>query len=227
MPPPMKEWSSAPPGVPALIHSVLACGPYFDETALTASIVLFLLVKPLAYFGFIQAFRYRVSRPIPMRFRQAAFLTIVRSLMGLAATGLAATIFLNSPQAFPDSAGWVFLYIERILSWWFVGSWGAGLRGRRLLGWVLSGTMINAAFDGAVLLGLMHGWQPMALVTAGVAVFIVALHMVGRRDSLKNRFSSNLKCIGCGYDLTGNLSGRCPECGRSLIGSESPAPATV
>ena len=25
-------------------------------------------------------------------------------------------------------------------------------------------------------------------------------------------------CRACGYDLTGNVSGRCPECGRSVLG---------
>lgn len=24
-------------------------------------------------------------------------------------------------------------------------------------------------------------------------------------------------CRGCGYDLTGNVSGRCPECGNSIL----------
>lgn len=206
-----------------MISCVLACGPYFDETAITASIVLFLLIKPLAYFGFIQAFRYRVSRPIPMRFRQAVFLTFLRTVLGFVATALGALVVASSHDGSMFIAGWVFLYVERLGSWWFVGSWGAGLRGRRLLGWILSGTMINAAFDGAVLLGLMHGWQPMALVSAGVAAFIIALHMVGRRDSLKARFSSSAICIGCGYDLTGNLSGRCPECGRTLMASVQPA----
>ena len=160
-----------------------------------------------------------------MRFRQAAFLTFVRSVLGFAATGLGALVVSSSHDESMFMAGWVFLYVERLGSWWFVGSWGAGLRGRRLLGWILSGTMINAAFDGAVLLGLMHGWIPMAIVTASVAMFIVALHVVGRRDSLKARFSSNAICLGCGYDLTGNLSGRCPECGRTLMAS--PLPATV
>jgi len=206
-----------------LISCVLACGPYFDETAITASIVLFLLIKPLAYFGFIQAFRYRVSRPIPMRFRQALFLTFLRTVLGFVATGLGALMLSAAHDPSFLIAGWVFLYVERLASWWFVGSWGAGLRGRRLLGWVLSGTMINAAFDGAVLIGLTDGWQPMAMVSAGVAVFIVVLHIVGRRDSLKARFTSTATCLGCGYDLTGNLSGRCPECGRSLMGTVAAA----
>jgi hypothetical protein len=144
-------------------------------------------------------------------------------VLGFVATGAGALVVFTTHDPSILIAGWVFLYVERLASWWFVGSWGAGLRGRRLLGWVLSGTMINATFDGAVLLGLMHGWQPMALMTAGVGMFIVALHVIGRRDSLKNRFGSTVNCIGCGYDLTGNLSGRCPECGRALLSAVAAA----
>lgn len=34
-------------------------------------------------------------------------------------------------------------------------------------------------------------------------------------------------CLGCGYDLTGNMGGRCPECGRALPDSrDSKSPAT-
>jgi hypothetical protein len=206
-----------------LISLVVACGPYFEETALAASVVLFVVIKPLAYFGFIQAFRYRVSRPIPMRFRQALFLTFLRTALGIAAVGLGAWTVSRSQQPAMIAAGWIFLYVERVASWWFVGWWGAGLQGRRLVGWVLSGTMINATFDGAVLLGLMHGWQPMAMLSAGVALFIIVLHIIGRRDSLRTRFSNSARCRDCGYDLTGNVSGRCPECGITVVASASSA----
>lgn len=27
-------------------------------------------------------------------------------------------------------------------------------------------------------------------------------------------------CVSCGYDLTGNLSGRCPECGEAILQDE-------
>ncbi|MGD8454240.1 MAG: hypothetical protein PVJ57_20700 [Phycisphaerae bacterium] len=30
-------------------------------------------------------------------------------------------------------------------------------------------------------------------------------------------------CLRCGYDLTGNVSGRCPECGRELTDDEGAA----
>jgi hypothetical protein len=35
-------------------------------------------------------------------------------------------------------------------------------------------------------------------------------------------------CSGCGYDLTGNVSGRCPECGAAILATEArPAPVGV
>ena len=33
------------------------------------------------------------------------------------------------------------------------------------------------------------------------------------------------ECQGCGYNLTGNISGRCPECGMKIVASEADAPA--
>jgi hypothetical protein len=198
-----------------MCETMLACGPYFDEGGLLGSLALFLLVKPLAYFAFIQAFRYRVSRPIPMRMSQAVWLAAWRAGMGIGFTGLGA-LTLNALQIRDWLAlGWIFLYSERLFSWWLVGRYGARLRGRRLIGWVVSGTAINAAFDVALVWGLIEGWLPQAVIVAIVAVFIAALHVVGRRDSLKWRFSDGAACTGCGYDLTGNLSGRCPECGQA------------
>ena len=46
----------------------LACGPYISETEFWVSLSIFLFFKPLAYYAFIQAFRYRVSAAIPMTF---------------------------------------------------------------------------------------------------------------------------------------------------------------
>ena len=44
------------------MESILACGPYFGPDGLVVSGIIFLVLKPLAYFAFIQAFRYRVAR---------------------------------------------------------------------------------------------------------------------------------------------------------------------
>jgi hypothetical protein len=200
----------------------LACGPYFDETGFWASVLLLVLVKPLAYFAFIQAFRYRVSRPFPMKFSQAAKLAALRAGLGLVMTAIGAVVFIGLARLARNesflAASWVYLYFERLVAWWFVGWWGAGLRGRRLIGWIASGTLINAAFDAAMALGLFMGPAPMIGITVAIGLFIAMLHAVGRRASLKLRFTRRPVCLSCGYDLTGNLSGRCPECGRAVDG---------
>jgi hypothetical protein len=207
------------------IPMTLACGPYLpsSESGMWTSLALFLLVKPLAYFAFIQAFRYRVSRVVPMRFSQAAKLAALRAVLGIGIVGVGAAILLASRSEALLMISWIFLYGERVFSWWLVGSKGAGLRGRRLLGWVISGTCINVAFDVAMVWGMLEGPMPPVLIVAGIAVFIAALHVVGRRDSLKRRFASITHCMGCGYDLTGNLSGRCPECGMTIGAAPNPA----
>jgi hypothetical protein len=195
---------------------MLGCGPYFHEEGLVGAIILFLLVKPLAYFAFIQAFRYRVSRPIPMRTGQAVKLAALRAGLGIALVGLGTVVLLAYKNEQLLFASWGFLYVERLFSWWLVGWRGAGLKGRRLVGWIISGTMINGAFDAAVVWGLMEGPLPQVGLVSAIAIFIGALHIIGRRDSLKARFRNDICCAMCQYDLTGNLSGRCPECGHAL-----------
>lgn len=55
-------------------------------------------------------------------------------------------------------------------------------------------------------------------VLAGVSVVAALLLGMGLRPALRRRWRvANHMCAACGYDLTGNLSGTCPECG-------SPAP---
>jgi hypothetical protein len=34
----------------------------------------------------------------------------------------------------------------------------------------------------------------------------------------RDRRYQSLSCQGCGYDLTGNVSGACPECGQTVAG---------
>lgn len=204
----------------------LACGPYFDPAGMITSLVLFLAIKPLAYFAFIQAFRYRVSRPIPMRTSQAIALTGARAGLGIVIVGFGALIIRTfSDQNVPEVllTSWTWLYAERLFSWWIVGWRGAGLRGRRLIGWIISGTLINAAFDAAMVWGLFEGIVPQIGIVAGVAVFIGLLHATGQRESLKARFSDKPLCAMCGYDLTGNLSGTCPECGKGIGAQAVPA----
>ncbi len=48
-------------------------------------------------------------------------------------------------------------------------------------------------------------WFPGVLL--GIALWIQAKRRAANKDC----------CIACGYNLTGNISGRCPECGTELV----------
>jgi hypothetical protein len=51
---------------------------------------------------------------------------------------------------------------------------------------------------------------------AGVAMVVVVL-LAGLRRAARRRWRlANGICIACGYDLTGNVSGKCPECGVAV-----------
>ncbi len=203
------------------IHSMLGCGPYFEPSGLIASFVLFLLVKPLSYFAFVRAFRFRVCREIPMTGRRAAALAALRAGLGLVLVGGGAAAFVNFGRSSGALIGWVYLFLARATAWWIVGR-VAGLRGRRMIGWIVSGEAINVAFDVAVVAGLWKGaWAP-AIAVALIVALIYWLETRGRRPELQARFSSHPACRKCQYNLTGNLSGICPECGTTIISGFQP-----
>lgn len=198
----------------------LGCGPFFSTAGLWVSLVVLLLIKPATYFAFIQAFRYRVSRDIPMRFKQAALLTVARTVLGALILGGVALGGALLPSALGGSeyrmpALWVFLGLERLVLWLCLGIY-AGLRTRRLVGWTISGVCIDLAYDASIGVSLADEWLIHAAILGGVFVFIFALHKIGRRDSLRARFNAKPHCAKCAYDLTGNLSGTCPECGTAI-----------
>lgn len=206
-------------------HGMLACGPYFDEAGLIASLALLLLIKPLSYYAYIRAFRYRVSAAIPMTVGQCVKLALLRAGLGLALVGGGALLLINYSHSSNGIYGWVYLYLSRLLAWWIVGR-VADLRGWRMIGWIAGGEAINVAFDLAVVAGLGEGILPAAIAVAVIGVFIAILHRLGHRPSLLARFAANPHCPVCQYNLTGNLSGICPECGTPIRLS-SPAPHSV
>jgi hypothetical protein len=200
----------------------LACGPFFSETGALVSLFILLVVKPATYFAFIQAFRYRVSRELPMSFRGAIGLAVVRTLVGAAlivgaalAAGLLTRVSVT-PASYNPVLLWGFLAAERVALWLCLGMY-AGLRTRRLVGWTISGVCIDLAYDVAVGVSLADQWLIHAGILAAVAVFIAVLHRIGRRPSLRARFDSFPRCPRCSYNLTGNLSGVCPECGTPAV----------
>ena len=55
------------------------------------------------------------------------------------------------------------------------------------------------------------------------ALVLPGLWLVGTWRGVRRRGAG--QCPGCGYDLTGNQSGLCPECGRPVPRNEVPSPA--
>jgi hypothetical protein len=199
----------------------LACGPFFSTTGLFVSLFVLLVVKPLTYFAFIQAFRYRVARDVPMSFRRAVMLALARTFIGAAlivfvafAAGLLSSASI-APSDYHPPILWGLLAAERLALWLCLGVY-AGLRTRRLVGWTISGVCIDLAYDVAVGVTLADQWLLHAAILAAVTVFLVLLHLIGRRASLRARFDSSPRCTRCAYDLTANVSGVCPECGTPV-----------
>lgn len=81
-------------------------------------------------------------------------------------------------------------------------------RGRAL--WVLFGvTLVVSMLFGASL-------GPASVVIA-VPTWLFGLLHIGRKARTERRFIEDLRnnlCTRCKYDLSGNTSGRCPECGQ-------------
>ena len=202
--------------------AILACGPFFSTAGLGVSLLVLLVVKPATYFAFIQAFRFRVSRDVPMSFKRAVGLAVTRTLVGAALLGSVAAVASlvwrasTGPHTFQPVILWGTLGAERLGLWFCLGKY-AGLGSRRLVGWTLSGVCIDLAYDVAVGVALADQWPIHVGILAGVAVFIYALHRIGRRRSLVARFDATPRCARCAYDLTANVSGVCPECGTAVV----------
>ena len=202
----------------------LACGPYFSSTGIVGSILLLTLGKPLVYWFFILAFRYRVSTPTPMSRHRAGFLALLRALIGIGVIGLSAAALYGAGLGGDVPTAWGILIAERALMWLVLGYRGAHLRGRRLLGWTLSGIGIDIAFDVTVAASVFSGAGVAVGLGLALAAFLVPLFLIGRRPSLTARFLAADVCCGCGYDLTGNVSGICPECGLAISASGAATP---
>ena len=84
-------------------------------------------------------------------------------------------------------------------------------------------TLAFGAFLGAMAwlytwLGGVFGYEsliwPFAVFTAVPGAFV--LRLLHRRIVRRGRWRRGL-CLACGYDLRGNVSGHCPECGRRIV----------
>ena len=69
----------------------------------------------------------------------------------------------------------------------------------------------------ALVPSVMRGWVSIAFVAVFVALMVISLVRLYRRDRRATRFNRG-DCLHCGYSLTGNVSGVCPECGSPVAG---------
>lgn len=197
--------------------ATLACGPYFSATGIITSLALLVIAKPLVYAFFVLCFRYRVTTPAPLNLGRVLGIAALRAVIGVgllaAAWGVLQTGLLGRAD---EPVAWGLLLAERAVVWLAIGFLGVHLRGRRLLGWTLSGLGIDAAFDVTVAASVIGGPVVAIGLVLALVAFLVPLFLIGRRPSLKARFFAANICRGCGYDLTGNASGICPECGTAI-----------
>ena len=84
------------------------------------------------------------------------------------------------------------------------------------LGWLLN------PYYSVTRQGILHNdmlfWGTLMLLASAIGFWIVAA---------RGRAVDPRLCRACRYDLTGNVSGVCPECGRAVAGGDGSQPASA
>lgn len=196
--------------------SMLAHGISGADISNAIAYVLFSLLpltiaKFFAYVAFTYTFKYQVSRSIPLPLGKAFIVAGTRTIIGL----LVGFYAVGLRQDWGLASAIVGMNLIRITAWTAIGWLILSLRNRRLVGWVIAGTLLNLLFDVILYFDWFWNWRG-ALVVAGIIIYLAILTAIGRRDSLQYRFSLTPRCHQCGYSLIGNLSGICPECGKAI-----------
>ena len=80
-------------------------------------------------------------------------------------------------------------------------------------------TSVSSDLSHTLLNGIIVGLYAAVFIAVPVGVVAVLAQRITIRR-MGNRVKSG-HCYGCGYDLTGNVSGRCPECGAAVTAAKS------
>ncbi|MBL8881025.1 MAG: hypothetical protein JNG88_18065 [Phycisphaerales bacterium] len=179
------------------------------------------IAKAALYWLLVWAFRYRVSSVRPAQPRRVVAVTGLRGAVGpLVLLAGWATASVEG-----GVAGYLVMSVVRLVAWVFVGS-VMRLRGMRYVGFVLSGMWIDLSADIAIYAAAgrhdpsstVLASVPLGLLIAAplLGVLLVPLCLSSKSSALLARFQSDRVCRKCGYDLTGNVTGVCPECGTAI-----------
>ena len=99
------------------------------------------------------------------------------------------------------------------------------LRARRSLLIVLLSTVVligTGLMDLAVWFGLGLGrWAYLVVYGTMALAVVVVIMMLFQRDIARRARRTSGRCRVCGYNLEGNVSGVCPECGRPIRGERA------
>ena len=80
--------------------------------------------------------------------------------------------------------------------------------------WVRVG--IGASLIAFIVLFNLNKYLAVAVCTCGLLGTCVTAYVRDRRRRIAEERRYSGQCASCGYDLTGNVSGICPECGEEV-----------
>jgi hypothetical protein len=111
----------------------------------------------------------------------------------------------------------ILLDLLRARRWWWLGLWAA-------VAVALLGTTLAdyPSYQRAMSKNGSLGAYIYFSLNAGLTVASLIMLVVAALLPLFRRGSRPGGCLTCGYDLTGNVSGTCPECGCAIENEESP-----
>lgn len=113
---------------------------------------------------------------------------------------------------------------------WLVYLVICGLLGLGMLVLIVSARSLAARFwpntlAGPIVSGIVGGFMGPAGAWAGIVLFRRQIHRSLRRQLVERGVAI---CVGCGYDLRGQVEPRCPECGEpfdlAILSGVSPPP---